>query len=236
MQLNKKEAAIDQNISNINIKVADSVALWRQSAKCVIGKGLLTKPKIMLLNESGCGIGIGAKTEVFEIMNHYADEGLSLLLVSSELEEIEAIADRNHTIFLSINTMLLLAKHVALYGILAIGITYFIVTGGIDLSVGAVVGLAGIIAGAMIQNAVTIESMGVTLYFSLPLVVLITIIYGVAVGLINGVIILAVIAIIAAILLKRTGFGWHIFAIDGNEKAAKISGLKIDNAKILVYI
>ena len=51
-----------------------------------------------------------------------------------------------------------------------------------------------------------------------------------------GAIILAVIAIIAAILLKRTVFGWHIFAIGGNEKAAKLSGVKTDNVKILVYI
>ena len=48
----------------------------------------------MLLDEPSRGIDIGAKTDVFEIMNHYADEGLSLLVVSSELEEIEAIADR----------------------------------------------------------------------------------------------------------------------------------------------
>ena len=41
--------------------------------------------------------------------------------------------------FLTTNTLLLLAKHVALYGILAIGMTYVIITGGIDLSVGAVV-------------------------------------------------------------------------------------------------
>ena len=43
--------------------------------------------------------------------------------------------------FLTTNTLLLLAKHVALYGILAIGMTYVIITGGIDLSVGAVVPL-----------------------------------------------------------------------------------------------
>ena len=54
--------------------------------------------------------------------------------------------------FLTTNTLLLLAKHVALYGILAIGMTYVIITGGIDLSVGAVVGLAGMIAGGMIPK------------------------------------------------------------------------------------
>ena len=199
--------------------------------------------------------------------------------------------------FLSANTMLLLAKHVALYGILAIGMTYVIITGGIDLSVGAVVGLAGMIAGGMIQNGVTFESFGVTLYFGIPLVVFFTLLAGALVGLLNGAIItkfgvapfiatlgtmyiargiamlhsngatysniighealgntgftffggrmlgvpvgaiiLVIIAVIAGILLKKTTFGWHIFAIGGNEKAAKLSGVKVDKVKILVYI
>ena len=49
--------------------------------------------------------------------------------------------------FMNMNTVLLIGKHVALYGILAIGMTYVIITGGIDLSVGAIVGLGGMIAG-----------------------------------------------------------------------------------------
>ena len=88
--------------------------------------------------------------------------------------------------FLTANTMLLLAKHVALYGILAIGMTYVIITGGIDLSVGAVVGLAGMIAGGMIQNGVTLQTFGVTLYFDVPLVVAITVLAGALIGLLNG--------------------------------------------------
>ena len=54
----------------------------------------MTNPKILLLDEPSRGIDIGAKTDVFEIMNHFADAGLSLLVVSSELEEIKSIADR----------------------------------------------------------------------------------------------------------------------------------------------
>ena len=199
--------------------------------------------------------------------------------------------------FLSANTMLLLAKHVALYGILAIGMTYVIITGGIDLSVGAVVGLGGMIAGGMIQNGVTLQAFGVTLYFDVPLVVCFTILVGAFIGWLNGIIItkfgvapfiatlgtmyiargfamlhssgatysniignealgnagftffgsrvlgipvgaliLVVIAIAAGILLTRTTFGWHIFAIGGNERAAKLSGVKVDLVKILVYI
>ena len=95
----EEESAVDQNIKDIHIKVANkrlpilSLSGGNQQ-KVVIGKGILTHPKILLLDEPSRGIDIGAKTEVFEIMNHYADEGLSLLVVSSELEEIEAIADR----------------------------------------------------------------------------------------------------------------------------------------------
>ena len=56
--------------------------------------------------------------------------------------------------FLSLNTAMLIAKHVALYGILGIGMTYVIITGGIDLSVGAIVGLAGMIAGGLDRKSV----------------------------------------------------------------------------------
>ena len=59
--------------------------------------------------------------------------------------------------FLSAGALLTVAKHVALYGILAIGMTYVIITGGIDLSVGSVAGLAGMIAGGLIQQGLTLK-------------------------------------------------------------------------------
>ena len=60
----------------------------------VIGKGLLTDPQILLMDEPSRGIDIGAKTEVFDIIHEYADQGLTILVVSSELKEIMNIADR----------------------------------------------------------------------------------------------------------------------------------------------
>jgi erythritol transport system ATP-binding protein len=101
MFLNKKQEddAVESEIDAIHIKVADkrlpilSLSGGNQQ-KVVIGKGLLTQPKILLLDEPSRGIDIGAKTEIFEIINRYADEGLSLMVISSELEEIMAIADR----------------------------------------------------------------------------------------------------------------------------------------------
>ena len=101
MFLNNKaeDAAVEEEIDAIHIKVADkrlpilSLSGGNQQ-KVVIGKGLLTHPKILLLDEPSRGIDIGAKTEIFEIINRYADAGLSIMVISSELEEIMAIADR----------------------------------------------------------------------------------------------------------------------------------------------
>ncbi len=91
--------------------------------------------------------------------------------------------------FMTVSSLLSVAKHVALYGILAIGMTYVIITGGIDLSVGSVAGLAGMLAGGFIQEGLTIKAAGVTIYFSVPMVVLITILLGALMGALNGVII-----------------------------------------------
>ena len=95
----KENKNVDAQIRDIRIKVADkhlpilSLSGGNQQ-KAVIGKGLLTDPKILLLDEPSRGIDIGAKTEVFDIIHQYAERGLTILVVSSELKEILAIADR----------------------------------------------------------------------------------------------------------------------------------------------
>ena len=94
-----EDDAVESQIKDIHIKVADkrlpilSLSGGNQQ-KVVIGKGLLTQPKILLLDEPSRGIDIGAKTEVFEIIHQYAARGLSIVVISSELDEITAIADR----------------------------------------------------------------------------------------------------------------------------------------------
>ena len=95
----KESAATEEMIKDVHIKVADkelpilSLSGGNQQ-KVVFAKGALTKPKIMLLDEPSRGIDIGAKTEIFNLIYQYAKKGVSLLVVSSELEEIIAIADR----------------------------------------------------------------------------------------------------------------------------------------------
>jgi erythritol transport system ATP-binding protein len=62
--------------------------------KVVVAKSLLTHPRVLLLDEPTRGIDVGAKAEVFEIMNRLAEQGLAILFVSSELPEMFTIPDR----------------------------------------------------------------------------------------------------------------------------------------------
>ena len=91
--------AVQRMIDDVKIKVADKMLpilslSGGNQQKVVFAKGALTSPTIMLLDEPSRGIDIGAKTEMFQLIFQYAERGVSLIVVSSELEEIIAIADR----------------------------------------------------------------------------------------------------------------------------------------------
>jgi D-xylose transport system ATP-binding protein len=62
--------------------------------KVVIGKALLRRPRVLLLDEPTRGIDVGAKLEVYELINRLTDQGQAIVLVSSELPELMAMSDR----------------------------------------------------------------------------------------------------------------------------------------------
>src|SRR5215469_2340864 len=66
--------------------------------------------------------------------------------------------------FLTAANMTILVKHVAINAILAIGMTFVILSGGIDLSVGSIAGLAGMIAGGLISKGIVLPAAGVVFY------------------------------------------------------------------------
>lgn len=90
--------------------------------------------------------------------------------------------------YLTVGNFLIMASHVAIYGILAIGMLLVILNGGIDLSVGSILALSGVMAGAMMQG-IELQALGIILYPPVWAVVVLTCVLGALVGAVNGVLI-----------------------------------------------
>ncbi len=96
----KKEEEISLNfIQKLNTQVKSP---WMEvqklsggnQQKVVIAKWLATHPKILLLDEPTRGIDVGAKAEIYKLINELAGQGMGIIVVSSELPEILAVSDR----------------------------------------------------------------------------------------------------------------------------------------------
>lgn len=197
--------------------------------------------------------------------------------------------------FLTANNLSILAKHVAISALLAVGMTFVVLTAGIDLSVGSIAGLAGIVAGLLITG---INFGGATHFLPIAIVILIALFVGALVGAFNGLLITRfsvtpfiatlgtlyiargaalllsgghtfpnlagspehhntgfpalgqsfllgiptpvwltlIITGVAALIAARTPFGRHIYAVGGNERAARLAGIRIDRVKFIAYI
>ncbi|OCC06732.1 sugar ABC transporter permease [Labrys sp. WJW] len=90
--------------------------------------------------------------------------------------------------YFTIGNFLTMASHVAIYGILALGMLLVILNGGIDLSVGSVLALSGCVAG-FLMGGVTLQVAGVILYPPVWAIVVLTLVVGGLVGALNGVLI-----------------------------------------------
>lgn len=90
---------IERHIRALNIKTPSA----RQKVgnlsggnqqKVLMGKWLATNPKILILDEPTRGVDVGAKAEIYMIIDRLAKEGISVIMVSSELNEIINMCDR----------------------------------------------------------------------------------------------------------------------------------------------
>ena len=90
--------------------------------------------------------------------------------------------------YLTYDNLVTMTRHVAINALLAIGMLMVILTGGIDLSVGSIVGLAGIVAGVLLEG-LTVGFLDVTLFPPVWAVVIIVLAVGAGVGAINGTIV-----------------------------------------------
>lgn len=88
--------------------------------------------------------------------------------------------------FVSAENLVIMSKHVAINAILAIGMTFVILTAGIDLSVGSLVGLTAMIAGGLINEGISLPGLGVILYPHIWMVILISLALGTLMGAFQG--------------------------------------------------
>jgi ABC-type sugar transport system ATPase subunit len=91
--------AANEEISRLRIKTPSRRSMilslsGGNQQKAILGRWLLTEPELLLLDEPTRGIDVGAKAEIHALLRDLADSGLSVLVTSSELPELFAVADR----------------------------------------------------------------------------------------------------------------------------------------------
>ncbi|WJS87475.1 sugar ABC transporter ATP-binding protein [Paracoccus sp. TOH] len=99
MDLAAERGTVRDFVRRLTVKIASmenpvSSLSGGNQQKVVIGKALMTKPKVLLMDEPSRGIDIGAKAEVFRTMRKLAAEGLGIVFVTSDIEELMALSDR----------------------------------------------------------------------------------------------------------------------------------------------
>ncbi|HMJ90124.1 MAG TPA: ATP-binding cassette domain-containing protein, partial [Candidatus Acidoferrum sp.] len=97
--LKAERAIADEMIRAMNVKTPSPRQFVQylsggNQQKIVIGKWLAMKPRVLLLDEPTRGIDVGAKQEIYRLMEQLAADGVAILFVSSEMEEILRMSDR----------------------------------------------------------------------------------------------------------------------------------------------
>jgi len=198
--------------------------------------------------------------------------------------------------FLTANNLSILTKHVAIAALLAVGMTFVVLTGGIDLSVGSIAGLGGMVAGYLLTQGISLG--GATHYPPVFIVILLTICACLLVGALNGWLVakagvapfiatlgtlyiargaallisngktfpnlggaasrgnagftafgqsfllhvptpvwmMVALFAVAWLVATKTPFGRHVYAIGGNERAARLAGIRVTQVKLATYV
>jgi ribose transport system permease protein len=210
----------------------------------------------------------------------------SLLALGIMVIVLSLLSDR----FLTFDNGWNILRQISVNLCLSIGVTLVILTGGIDLSVGAILGLAGALAAGLLKNGLVVPGTELLLQFTVSGAILVGILVGAAAGWVNGfaitrfglppfvatlgmlsiargltmlwtggfpitglgdgfghvgtgallgmplpVWIMLGITAVFVVATKRTRFGRHIYAVGGNERAARLTGLNVTRVKIAVY-
>ncbi len=94
-----EKSLADEAIKQLSIKVTDRHQVVKtlsggNQQKVVLGKCMVTNPRIMILDDPTRGIDVGTKHEIYELINKFTVDGTAVILISSELPEVIAMSDR----------------------------------------------------------------------------------------------------------------------------------------------
>lgn len=94
-----EQQAVDDFIRLFNIKTPGRDQLigllsGGNQQKVAIAKGLMTRPQVLILDEPTRGVDVGAKKEIYQLINQFKQQGLSIILVSSDMPEVLGMSDR----------------------------------------------------------------------------------------------------------------------------------------------
>ncbi|MBQ6341660.1 MAG: sugar ABC transporter ATP-binding protein [Anaerolineaceae bacterium] len=89
-KMKTKTPSLDQTVTNLS---------GGNQQKVMIGRWLATKPRILILDEPTRGVDVGAKAEIYDIMNELTKQGVSIIMISSELPEIINMSDRVYVMY-----------------------------------------------------------------------------------------------------------------------------------------
>lgn len=82
------------NIKTPSMDQAIGLLSGGNQQKVAIARGLMTRPNVLILDEPTRGVDVGAKKEIYQLINQFKAEGLSIILVSSEMPEVLGMSDR----------------------------------------------------------------------------------------------------------------------------------------------
>lgn len=99
VDLNKESEIVEHGMSSLKIKAPSShvncsTLSGGNQQKVLLAKWLATEPKVLILDEPTRGIDVGAKAEIYTIINELAKQGLAIILISSEMPEVMNMSDR----------------------------------------------------------------------------------------------------------------------------------------------
>ena len=95
----RERAMVTESVSQLGVKTSGidagiTTLSGGNQQKTIIGRWLLTKPKVLLLDDPTRGIDVGAKAEIYRLMDRLCRDGLAIIVTSSELPELLTVCDR----------------------------------------------------------------------------------------------------------------------------------------------